>query len=78
MAADSTDITRRRRLSRAWLRAARRYCVMATSVKGLGLVGYTVLDQGRRSVDSRHQTPEAARRRADALVDAEVARRRRS
>lgn len=74
MRVDSTDITRRQRLWAAWLRAARRYCVMETRVKGVGLVGFTVLDLRARAVDSRHPTPDDARRRADALVRAELAR----
>ena len=76
MATPSSDVTRRRptRLSTAWLRAARRFCVLTTSVMDLGVIGFTVLDLRAQAVDTRHQTPEAARRRADDLVDAEMAR----
>jgi hypothetical protein len=67
MAADSSGIGR---LSLAWLRAARRYCVMEARVKGCGVVGFAVVDLEAQALDSRHPTPEAARRRADDLVSA--------
>ncbi|HEY7202435.1 MAG TPA: hypothetical protein VIC57_19605 [Candidatus Dormibacteraeota bacterium] len=74
--ANSRDVTRRQqpRPSTAWLRAARRFCVMTTSVTDLGEIGFTVLDLRAQAVDTRHQTPEAARRRADDLVAGEMVR----
>ncbi len=70
MAADSSGIDR---LSPAWLRA--RYCVMKARVQscgmeGCGVVGFVVVDLEAQALDSRHPSPEAARRRADDLVAA--------
>jgi hypothetical protein len=54
---------------------AARYSVMEAhpNARGGGLIGapYVVVDLERQRVESRHQTPEAARRRADQLVAAE-------
>ncbi len=65
MAADSSGIDR---LSPAWLRA--RYCVMEARVEGCGVVGFVVVDLEAQALDSRHASPETARRRADDLVAA--------
>ncbi len=70
MAADSSGIGQ---LSPASLRA--RYCVMEAQVvgcgtEGCGVVGFVVLDLEAQALDSRHPSPEAARRRVDDLVAA--------
>ena len=57
----------------AWLEESRRYCVMEAWVKGIGLVGFVVVDLEARDVHSRHAAVQTARCAADGLVSAAAA-----